>query len=110
MADTWGRLATALRDVPGLDGYQIINEENVIRDPDVYLRAMALTHAAIRAADPDLDHRVVIRPNSREPYLRTRIASDGAFDYDYGSGGYPTHSSWYFKRYAHPSRAVRSCG
>jgi len=102
LADTWGRLATALRDVPGLDGYQIINEENVIRDPDVYLRAMALTHAAIRAADPDLDHRVVIRPNSREPYLRTRIASDGAFDYDYGSGGYPTHSSWYFKRYAHP--------
>jgi len=102
LANTWGRLAAALKDVPGLDGYQIINEENAIRDADDYLRAMALTHAAIRAADPDLSHRVVIRPNSRDPYLRARIATDGAFDYDYGSGGYPTHSSWYFKRYAHP--------
>lgn len=102
LADTWGRLAAALKDVPGLDGYQLINEENAIRDADDYLRAMALTHAAIRAADPDLRHRVVIRPNTRDPYLRTRIAADGAFDYDYGSGGYPTHSSWYFKQYAHP--------
>jgi len=102
LADTWRRLAAALKDTPGLDSYLLINEENAVRDADLYLRAMSKVQAAVREVDPDRSHRITIRPNTREPYIRTRIASHGAQDYDYGSGGYPTSAAWYFKQYANP--------
>ena len=103
LAHTWGRLAMELKDVPGIESYLLINEENAIRDADAYLRAMAKVQAAVREADPDTAHRITVRPNTREPYIRTRLATDGAQDYDYGNGGYPTHSSWFYKRYASPT-------
>jgi hypothetical protein len=102
LADTWRRLAAALKDCPGLESYLLINEENCVYDADVYLRAMTKVAAAVRGADPNLAHRITVRPNTRDPYLRTRIASDGSQDYDYGSGGYPTSAAWFFKKYASP--------
>jgi len=102
LADTWARFTVALKDCPGLESYLLINEENCVYDADVYLRAMSKVAAAVRAVDPDLSHRITIRPNTRNPYLRTRIATDGSQDYDYGGGGYPTSSSWFYKKYASP--------
>jgi hypothetical protein len=105
---TWTRLARALWDAPGLDSYLLINEENHVRDAEAYLRSMARVQAAVRAADPNPTHRVTIRPNTRDPFVRARIASAGAQDYDYGSGGYPTSAAWYFKKYASP-RSKTAC-
>ncbi|MBM4079393.1 MAG: hypothetical protein FJ278_06810, partial [Planctomycetes bacterium] len=102
LADTWTRFATALKDCPGLESYLLINEENHVHDADAYLRAMTKVGSAVRRVDPNLAHRITIRPNTRTPYLRTRIATDGSQDYDYGSGGYPTSAAWYFKKYASP--------
>ena len=108
LADTWAHLAGILKDCAGFESYLLINEENAVRDADAYLRAMSRVQAAVRAVDPDLGHRITVRPNTREPYIRTRIGTDGAQDYDYGSGGYPTHSSWYYKEYASP-KSQTSC-
>ncbi|MEW6358682.1 MAG: hypothetical protein AB1696_20270 [Planctomycetota bacterium] len=102
LARTWAHLAKVLKECPGFESYLLINEENAVRDAEAYLRSMAKVQSIVRAVDPDLKHRITVRPNTREPYIRTRIAADGAQDYDYGSGGYPTHSSWYYKEYANP--------
>lgn len=102
LANTWTRLADALKRCEGLESYLLINEENAVRDADVYLRAMSKVQAAVRRVDPDRRHRITLRPNTQEPFIRTRIATNGAQDYDYGSGGYPTSSSWFYKQYANP--------
>ncbi|NOZ19540.1 MAG: hypothetical protein GXP25_00465 [Planctomycetes bacterium] len=102
LARTWMHLAKILKECPGFESYLVINEENHVRDAEAYLRSTAKVQSIIRAVDPDPNHRITIRPNTREPYIRTRIASDGAQDYDYGSGGYPTSASWYYKDYANP--------
>ncbi len=102
LTDTWARLVAALKDCAGLESYLLINEENHVHDADAYLRSLTKVASAVRQVDPDLSHRITIRPNTRAPFPRTRIASDGSQDYDYGSGGYPTSSSWYFKKYASP--------
>jgi hypothetical protein len=102
LSDLWCRLARELRDCPALDSYNLINEENAIPNADLYLRAMARIQGDLREIDPNPAHRVSVRPNSTDPALRTLIGRFTALDYDYGTGCYPTHWSWYFKRYANP--------
>ncbi len=106
LAETWTRLAHAIKDCAGLDSYLLINEENAVHDADAYLRAMSKVAAAVRAADPNPIHRITLRPNTRNPYLCTRITSSGSHDMDYGSGGYPTSSAWYLEQYADPTSPV----
>lgn len=106
LADTWRRLALGLKDCPGLDSYLPINEEDFVYDADIYLRSMSRVVTAIRLADSNLAHRITLRPNTRDPYLRTRISSGGNHDFDYGTGGYPTSWAWSLNHYADPVSAT----
>ena len=102
LAETWVYLADRLKDHPALDSYLIINEENRIGDVDDYLRSTNKVVSSIRASDSNINHRIAIRPNTRNTYTRTRIAQDGIQDYDYGNTAYPTSYAWYLTNYENP--------
>jgi hypothetical protein len=97
LADTWMRLADRIKDHPALDSYLIINEENCMDDADIYLRALNKVASSIRYVDNNLDHRITIRPNTVDSYIRTRIGQDGIQDYDYGTGGRRSGRNWFHK-------------
>ena len=102
LADTWMQLADRLKDHPALDSYLIINEENHVYDADIYLRGLNKVASSIRAVDDNPNHRITIRPNTADSYIRTRIGQDGIQDYDYGTGTYPTSWAWWFTNYESP--------
>lgn len=102
LADTWMQLADRIKNHPAFYSYLIINEENHDYDADVYLRALNKVASSIRTVDGNLNHRITIRPNKKDSYLRTRIAQDGIQDYDYGTGAYPTSWAWYLSEYESP--------
>lgn len=103
LARTWTYLAARLKGSKGLGSYLVINEEDYVVNADSYLRSVERVISAIRSVDPNPAHRITIRPNTRDPYIRTRIAEDGAQDFDYGNGGYPTSPAWYLKSYVSPT-------
>lgn len=102
LANTWMRLADRIKDHPALDSYLIINEENHVYDADIYLRGLNEIASSIRSVDNNLSHRITIRPNTVNSYIRTRIAQDGIQDYDYGAGVYPTSYAWHLDNYESP--------
>lgn len=99
LADTWMRLADRIKDHPALGSYLVINEENHVRDANVYLRSLNNVASSIKSIDSNSDHRIAIRPNTYNTFIRTRIAQGGIQDYDYGNTAYPTSSAWYFTDY-----------
>lgn len=103
LARTWAFLASAIKGSPGLGSYLIINEEDFVESANAYLRSVERVISAIRRVDPNPAHRITIRPNTRNPYVRTMIAENGAQDFDYGNGGYPTSPAWYLKKYVSPT-------
>ncbi len=102
LANTWMNLSRRIKDHHALDSYLIINEENYVYDADVYLRGLNKIASSIRSIDSNMDHRITIRPNSNDFYIRSRIAQDGIQDYDYGTGVYPTSWAWFLKSYENP--------
>jgi hypothetical protein len=102
LADTWMQLADRLKDHPALDSYLIINEENHVYDADIYIGRLNKVASSIRAVDDNPNHRITIRPNTVDSYIRTRIGQDGIQDYDYGNTAYPTSWAWWFTNYESP--------
>ncbi len=102
LADTWKRLAERVKDHPAFDSYLIINEENHVYDADSYLRGLNKITSSIRSVDGNLNHRITVRPTTKDSYIRSRIAQDGNQDYEYGTGVYPTSWAWYLKSYEDP--------
>ena len=102
LANTWMHLADRLKDHPADDSYLILNEENYVYDEDIYLRSLSKVTSSIRTTDGNLSHRIAIRPNTVDTYVRTMIAQNGPQDYDYGNTAYPTSPAWYLTNYESP--------
>lgn len=102
LADTWMLLAKRIKDHPGFDSYLIVAEENYVYDEEDYLQGLNKITSSIRSVDGNLSHRITIRPNTVNSYIRSRIAHDGIQDYEYGTGVYPTSSAWYLDTYENP--------
>ncbi len=102
LTESWMRLAKRIKDHPAFDSYLIINEEDYVYDADAYLQSLSKIISSIRSIDSNLDHRITIRPNTVDSYIRIRIAQNGTQDYDYGTGTYPTSASYLLTSYENP--------
>lgn len=98
LTETWKYLSSQIMNHPAFDSYLIINEENNISTSipnieSIYIKSNSKVVSIIKSIDKI--HRVTIRPNTTESYVRTVIGNNGNHDYDYGTGTYPTGAQWF---------------